>query len=189
MTIQLSKGQSLSLRKQDGVKLDHIMLGLGWDVVKKGWFGHTKDIDLDASAILFDANKKEVDKVWYSHLSSKDRSVKHSGDNLTGAGDGDDEQIHVRLSSVPANVTDIVFTITSYSGQKFTEVENVFARVVDIDHNEEFVNYNLNNIGPNTAVIVAKITRSGDSWEFTAIGNPANGSTVKKVIKDAQNAL
>lgn len=181
MAITLNKGSSLSLKKSDGSGLTQVRLGLGWDAAKSGFFGGS--VDLDASAIMLDASAKDVDTVYFGKLKSKDGSVKHSGDNLTGAGDGDDEQITVDLANVPENVKTIVFVITSYSGQKFSAVKNVYARVVDTSAGEtEVVRYNLAESKDNTANVIAKITREGAGWAFTAIGEFTNGRTAKKTL-------
>lgn len=191
MSVSLSKGSSVSLKKQDGSDLSRVILGLGWDAKKKkGFFGGGGDIDLDASAVLLDASKNVVDSVWYGNLGSRDGSVKHSGDNLTGAGEGDDEQIVVDLSRVPANVASIVLTINSYSGDEFSQVSNVFARVVDASTSAqvEVVKYDLasSDTGNSTANIVAKLVRSGAGWSFTALGVAATGKTVKQLFPAVQ---
>ena len=127
-------------------------------------------MDLDASAIMFDSSGKDVDTVYYGRLLSHDGSVQHSGDNLTGEGDGDDEVITVNLRSVSANIKTIVFVITSYSGQKFNEVKNVFARVSDGVSGQETVRYNLAESSDATGLVIAKLTRADNGWDFTAIG-------------------
>lgn len=186
MAISLEKGASLSLKKSNGSDLTQVTLGLGWDAAKTGFFGGG-EIDLDASAILLDGSKNAVDIVSFSQLRSRDGSVAHAGDNLTGAGEGDDEQIRVDLTRVSSNVQSIVFVITSYSGQKFDKVKNVFARVIDTSAgaSTEVVRYDLANGGAYTAKIVAKVTRDGSGWAFTAIGNDANGKVAKNVLADA----
>jgi tellurium resistance protein TerZ len=192
MAISLTKGASVSLKKADGSPLSIVRLGLGWDALpKKGLFAKVSggSVDLDASAILFDANKNAVDIVSFSQLRSKDGSVTHSGDNLTGAGDGDDEQIVVDLSRVPGNVQSIVFVITSYSSHRFDGLENVFARVVDLTGGEnEVARYNLAEKGSNTASVIAKISREANGWVITAVGAPANGRTASAVLADATAA-
>ena len=128
MGISLVKGQKISLVKGDGSSLTQIYLGAGWDVAKSGGgsFGMFKGgddpIDLDASHILFNENNQPLDAVWFGQLKSKDGSIWHSGDNRTGAGDGDDEVIHVDLTKVPPQVKSIVFTISSFRGQTFENV-------------------------------------------------------------------
>jgi len=198
MGISLSKGNSISLAKSDGSALTKVKLALGWDSVsaapqKKGLFGRVAaavsggEVDLDASAILFDAQKNVVDKVWFQKKKSNDGALKHSGDNLTGAGDGDDEVIEIDLPRVAANVQSIVFVITSYSRQTFDQVENVFARVLDAStsRNEEVVRYDLNEGGNHTGKVIVKVYRQGNGWAIQAIGNAANGQTVNDVTNDA----
>ncbi|WP_159602646.1 TerD family protein [Agromyces humi] len=191
-TLTLTKNQSLSLTKQDGSALTKVTLGLGWDAAKRGGFfgGGGGNIDLDASAILLTADKQVVDVVSFSQLRSKDGSIRHTGDNLTGAGDGDDEQIVVDLPNVPANVDAIVLVVTSYQGQTFNKVANVFARVVDNTdaRNTETVRYNLADTGNLTGTVIAKITRAGAGWQITALGTPANGRTAKDLIPAAKAA-
>lgn len=196
MGLSLTKGQSLSLTKQNGESLTKIRLGLGWDSVvpaKQGFFGGAKtvEIDLDASAILFDANKQPLDAVLFSNLKSKDGSVRHTGDNLTGAGDGDDESIIVDLGSVSAAVAHIVFVITSYSQQTFDMVENAFCRVVDesVAATPEVAKYQLTDSGRHTAMIMAKLSRDPGGWAFQAIGAPANGKTAHDVVRPAASTL
>lgn len=185
MAITLSKGGSLSLKKSDGSSLTQVRLGLGWDAAKGG-----RSVDLDASALLLDSSGKPVSVVSFMRLKSKDGSVRHSGDNLTGRGDGDDEQISVDLTKVSANVEHIVFVITSFSGQKFSAVENVYARVVDTtDGENEVVRYNLAESRENTANVIAKISRDGAGWSFTAIGEFTNGRTAKKTLPTALQHL
>src|SRR4051794_32717875 len=126
MSVSLSKGQSVSLVKSGGGALAQVRMGLGWDAVrKKGLFGsRAQSIDLDASALLFDAGGSVLDQVWFQQLTSRDGSVQHTGDNTTGAGEGDDESIRVYLPGVPAAVTTIVFTVNSFTGQDFSQIEN-----------------------------------------------------------------
>lgn len=197
MGISLAKGQGISLTKANGSPLSVIRLGLGWDAVstgKKGMFGFGGgggEIDLDASAILFDTAGNAVDVVYYGQLNSKDGSIRHSGDNLTGDGDGDDEQIVVDLSRIPASVKDVVFTINSYSGQKFNQVANVFARVVDLSDGRETetVRYNLGESKSNTGVVIAKATRSGAGWEFKALGEFSDGKTAHQMVNFASQLV
>jgi tellurium resistance protein TerZ len=189
MGLSLTKGQSLSLTKQTGESLTKIRLGLGWDSAvpaKRGFFGGLKtvEIDLDASAILFDANKNRLDTVFFRQLRSKDGSITHTGDNLTGAGEGDDESIIVDLASVSPAVQHIVFVITSYSQQTFDMVQNAFCRVIDesVSSNPEVAKYLLAESGPYTAMVMAKLTRAGNTWNFQAIGSPANGKTAHDLV-------
>jgi tellurium resistance protein TerZ len=194
MSISLTKGGTLSLKKDDGGELTRVRMGLGWDQAKKGGFfgGLTGgSIDLDASALLFDANRNLVDYVAFNHLRSKDGSVSHGGDNLTGAGDGDDETIDVDLSRVPANVTAIAFVITSYSGQAFDKIQNVFCRLVDLSAGQkEVVKYQLGSEqGNSNAQVMAVVARSGSGWTFRAIGESSKGKVAKDMVKVSASVL
>ena len=188
MGISLVKGQKISLEKGDGSSLTQIYLGAGWDVAKSGggFFGMFKggddSIDLDASLILFNENNQPLDAVWFGQLKSKDGSIWHSGDNRTGAGDGDDEVIHVDLTKVPPQVKSIVFTISSFRGQTFESVENAFCRVVDATSNTEIAKYNLSAKGDFTALIIAKVYRHNGAWKMSALGEACNGKTIQEMI-------
>ncbi|MBC9705321.1 MAG: TerD family protein [Enterococcus sp.] len=183
MGLSLQKGQSLSLEKA-GSSLSNVTLGLGWDAKKKGLFGG--NIDLDASVIVLDAAKNILDTVYFGRKRYAGKAIVHSGDNLTGRGDGDDEQIKVDLSALPAEATTLVFTITSYRGHTFDKIENVFCRMVDDSTGKEVVRYDLRESGSHNAMIMAKVTREGNGWAFTALGNPANGKTPQKLAADAK---
>jgi tellurium resistance protein TerZ len=184
--VSLTKGQTVSLQKQSGGALTRVRMGLGWDAAaKKGLFGrkHAQSIDLDASALLFDAQGKLVDQVWFAQLTSKDGSVQHTGDNRTGAGEGDDESIRVDLSKVPAAVTTLVFTVNSFTGQDFTQIENAFCRLIDESSGDsEIARYDLTGSGPHNAQIMAKVARDGAGWSMTAIGVPASGRTFHDLL-------
>ncbi|MEX0429057.1 TerD family protein [Nocardioides sp. DS6] len=184
MSVSLSKGQTVSLKKGDGGTLTHVRMGLGWDAVKKrGLFGsRAQSIDLDASAVLYDAGKRVVDQVWFRQLNSKDGAVRHSGDNLTGEGEGDDESITVFLDRLPATVSTIVFTINSFTGQNFSQIENAFCRLVDETTGQEIARYELTGSGSHTAQIMAKVSRDGAGWSMTAIGAIANGRTFQDLL-------
>ncbi|UDY23238.1 TerD family protein [Nocardioides sp. Kera G14] len=192
MSVSLSKGQTVSLAKKDGGSLTHVRMGLGWDAVKKkGLFGGSKSqsIDLDASAVLYDAAKNVVDQVWFRQLKSKDGAVQHSGDNLTGAGEGDDESITVFLDRLPAQVQTIVFIVNSFTGQNFSQIENAFCRLVDETTRTEIAKYELTGSGTHTAQVMAKVSREGAGWSMTAIGNIANGRTFKDLLPAIQPSL
>ncbi len=184
MSVSLSKGQRVSLQKTGGGTLRQVRMGLGWDAVKKkGLFGsRSQSIDLDASALLFDPAGNLVDQVWFRQLRSQDGSVQHTGDNRTGAGDGDDESIRVNLASVPANVSTLVFTVNSFTGQDFSQIENAFCRLVDESDESEIARYTLTGSGSHNAQIMAKVTRDGAGWSMTAIGAPANGRTFRDLL-------
>jgi tellurium resistance protein TerZ len=185
MTVNLSKGQQVSLTKRGGGGLTVVRMGLGWDAVKKrGLFGGSKSqtIDLDASALLFDGGGNLVDAVWFRQLRSKDGSVQHTGDNLTGAGEGDDESIIVDLTRVPPTVTQIVFTVNSFTGQDFSQIENAFCRLVDETNQDELARYELTGSGRHNAQIMAKVSRGQGDWTMTAIGGIATGRTVQDLV-------
>ncbi|MFH8569789.1 TerD family protein [Streptomyces sp. NPDC017993] len=185
MSVNLSKGQGVSLQKSDGGTLTAVRMGLGWrSAPRRGLFGRrTKEIDLDASAVLF-AGKEPIDVVFFRHLVSDDGSVRHTGDNLVGgAGQGgDDEAILVDLSRVPVHIDQIVFTVNSFTGQSFTEVEDAFCRLVDETNGQELARYTLTGGGNYTAQVMSKVHRVGDGWQMTAIGEPSNGRTFQDVV-------
>ncbi|WP_436787369.1 TerD family protein [Yinghuangia sp. YIM S10712] len=183
MSVNMVKGQRLSLEKQGGGQLTLVRMGLGWDAIKKkGLFGsRERDVDLDASCVLF-AEQQPVDAVYFGHLVSDDGSIRHTGDNLTGAGDGDDESIIVDLSRVPVHVTQIIFTVNSFQGQTFQEIENAFCRIVDETNGQELARYTLSGGGPHNAQVMAKLYRHGDGWKMSAIGEPANGRTFTELM-------
>jgi tellurium resistance protein TerZ len=185
MAVSLSKGQKVSLTKRDGGSLSRVRMGLGWDAVKKkGFLGGLKNqsIDLDASALLFDAAGNLIDQVWFQQLRSKDGSVQHTGDNLTGAGEGDDESIRVDLTAVPPAVATLVFTVNSFTGQDFSQIENAYCRLIDETNESEIARYDLSGSGRHTAQIMARVTREGAGWAMTAMGIPASGRTFRDLL-------
>lgn len=185
MSVTLSKGQLVSLTKGGGETLTRVRMGLGWDAVKKrGLFGGMKSqsIDLDASCLLFDSQGQLVDQVWFQQLRSKDGSVVHTGDNLTGDGEGDDESIILDLNQVPAQVATLVFVVNSFTGQDFSQIENAFCRLVDENTRAEVARYDLSGSGQHNAQVMAKLTREGRGWAMTAIGAAANGRTFRDLL-------
>jgi tellurium resistance protein TerZ len=184
VSVSLSKGQKVSLTKASGGTLSQVRMGLGWDAMrKKGLFGsRAQSIDLDASALLFDASGQLIDQVWFQQLRSQDGSVQHTGDNRTGAGEGDDESIRVDLSRVPPAVTTLVFTVNSFTGQDFSQIENAFCRLIDESTETEIARYDLTGTGPHTAQIMAKVARDGQGWSMTALGNAASGRTFHDLL-------
>ena len=192
MGVNLQKGQSVSLVKQGGGRLTRVRMGLGWDAVKKkGLFGKVKEqaIDLDASCLLFGAHRELIDSVWFQQLTSKDGSVRHTGDNLTGEGEGDDESVIVDLLAVPASVQTLVFTVNSFTGQDFSQIENAFCRLVDETNQAELARYELSGSGRHNAQIMAKVTRDGSAWSMTAIGATATGRTISDLLPAVTNHL
>src|SRR3954453_9645973 len=183
MTVSMVKGQRVSLNKADGGTLQLVRMGLGWDAVKKkGFFGsREQDIDLDASVVLF-ADGQPADVVYFGQLTSKDGSVRHTGDNLTGAGDGDDESIIVDLTRLPVHITSLVFTVSSFQGQTFNEVENAFCRVVDETTQAELARYELTGGGPHAGMAMVRLYRHGQEWKLGAIGEPSMGRTFQDML-------
>lgn len=179
MAISLQKGQKVDLTKGNA-GLSKIFIGLGWDTNK---YDGRHDFDLDASAFLCGENGKtlsDADFVFYSNLKHSSGSVEHTGDNLTGEGDGDDEIINVDLSKIPANIAKVAFTVTIYDAehrdQNFGMVSNAFIRVVNADNNAELIRYDLGeDYSVETAVVVAEIYRHGGEWKFNAIGSGFSG--------------
>ena len=179
MAITLSKGQKVSLTKGNpGLK--HIVVGLGWDTNKyDGGF----DFDLDSAAFLLDENGKvnaDTDFVFYNNLKHSSGAVEHLGDNLTGEGDGDDEQVKVDLSLVPQNISKIAFTVTIHESlerrQNFGQVSNSYVRVIDEDTNQELLNYELGeDFSIETAIVVCEIYRHNGEWKFNALGSGFEG--------------
>jgi stress response protein SCP2 len=169
--VSLTKGQKVTLRKEGGVALTYIQMGLGWDPVeKRGMFGsRSADVDLDASAVLF-ADNNLVDVAYYGQLASKDGSIRHQGDNLTGEGAGDDEVIMVDLTRIPPHVSSIVFIVTSYRGHTFEQVKNAFCRLVDSTSQAELARFTLQGGMPFTGMVMAKVYRVGGEWKLQAIG-------------------
>ncbi|MBD8633080.1 TerD family protein [Oxalobacteraceae sp. CFBP 8755] len=182
MSVNLQKGQKISLDKEAGGGLSRVTMGLGWDAIKsKGFFGFgggkSDAVDLDASVVMFDESNKPVDVIWFRQLKSKDGSIVHTGDNRTGAGDGDDEQITVDLNAVPASVKALVFTVNSFTGQTFATVENAYCRLINAANQQEVARFNLSVTGSHSAQIMAKLYRHGGDWKMHAIGENGNGRT------------
>ncbi|MES2148164.1 MAG: TerD family protein [Pseudomonadota bacterium] len=186
MSVNLQKGQKISLDKEAGGTLNRITMGLGWDAIKKkGLFGfgaRSESVDLDASCILFDEHRRALDFVWFRQLKSRDGSIVHTGDNRTGAGEGDDEQIIVDLSRVPAEVASLVFTVNSFTGQNFSQVENAYCRIVNAADQKEVARYDLSVQGAHTAQVMVKLYRHNGEWKMHAIGENGNGRTFEELM-------
>ena len=179
MPINLSKGQKVDLTKGNpGLK--KIMVGLGWDVNR---YDSGADFDLDAAAFMLGDNGKcptEKEFIFYGNLTHPSESLKHMGDNLTGEGEGDDEQIFVDLDKIPANVEKIAFTVTIYDAevrrQNFGQVSNAFIRIVDEVSGKELIHYDLGeDFSIETAVVVGEMYRHNGEWKFNAIGSGFHG--------------
>lgn len=185
MAVNLVKGQKISLEKEAGRKLTQVVMGLGWDVrKKKSWFfgSSEQQIDLDSSCILLNERGDIIDAVWFRQLKSKDGSVVHTGDNRTGDGAGDDEQIIADLTKIPANVYALVFTVNSFTGQNFSEIENAFCRVIDKQTNQEIAKFNLSAQGSHTAQLMLKLYRHEGEWKVHAIGENTSGRTFTDLL-------
>ncbi len=179
MAVSLAKGQKVDLTKTNpGLK--EVLIGLGWDTNKyDGGF----DFDLDSAAFLLGANGKvtsDGDFVFYNNLKHASGSVEHLGDNLTGEGEGDDEQLKIDLSKVPANIEKIDFTVTIHEAdtrkQNFGQVENAFIRVINAATNQELIRYDLGeDFSVETAVVVGELYRHSGEWKFQAIGSGFSG--------------
>ncbi|MGW2845916.1 TerD family protein [Streptomyces sp. NPDC001274] len=183
--VSLQKSQTVSLVKGGRPLLSQVKMGLGWEPAFRG-----KDIDLDASVIAYGPNRNHLDSCYFGKLSILNGAVKHSGDNLTGEGAGDDEVIVVDLGRLPAEATGLVFTVNSFTGQKFTEVAKAYCRLVDAATGEELVRFDLTGAEPQTGVMMAKLIRqfSGE-WEMTAMGDFVKSRTVRGMVKPAAQAL
>jgi tellurium resistance protein TerZ len=168
--IELTKGQELTLATEDGQPLTRLQMGVGWDKERTAGFIGTgaPDVDLDASAVQF-ADGQLFDLAFYNHLSTRDGSVVHLGDNLTGRGAGDDEVLTVDLGKVYEKVDTVVFLVSSYQGHTLEWIRNAYCRLVD-DHDVELARFTLTGGVPQTGLAMAKIYRDGDQWRLRAIG-------------------
>lgn len=194
MSVNLQKGQKVDLTKGN-TGLKTLVVGLGWDEAPKKFslFGRKQeDIDCDASALVITESTGKlagpVDVVYYGALTHPSGAIRHCGDNLTGAGDGDDEQIIVELTRVPAQYSKIVFVVTIYQArernQSFGMIKNAFIRIVDADNGNELCKYNLSeNYDGKTAMVFGEVYRHNGEWKFGAIGEP----TLDNGIQDIAN--
>ncbi|WP_371674586.1 TerD family protein [Streptomyces sp. NBC_00289] len=183
--VSLQKNQTVSLVKGGRPLLSQVKMGLGWEPAFRG-----KDIDLDASVIAYGPQRNHIDSCYFGKLSIVNGAIKHSGDNLTGEGGGDDEVIVVDLGRLPQEVTGLVFTVNSFSGQKFTEVAKAYCRLLDAATGEELVRFDLTGAEAQTGVLMAKLIKqfSGE-WEMTAMGDFVKARTVRNMVKPGAQAL
>lgn len=191
MAVSLKKGQKVSLTK-DNEGLNTVLIGLGWDEAKtsKGLFSHKQqDIDCDASALLCQNGKvvRKEDIVYFGNLRHQSGAVQHMGDNLTGAGDGDDEQVLVELKKIPETYDKIIFVVNIYQAQKrkqhFGMVQNCFIRIVDGRNNQELLRYDLSeNYDQMTALIFGEVYRHNDEWKFSAIGQATQDDGLGQLV-------
>lgn len=197
MSVNLQKGQKVSLKKSDGRKLTRLMVGLGWDAANKkktGFFsrlfGNEESIDCDASVIMCQ-NGKFVDKedlIYFGNLHHKSEAVQHMGDNLTGEGEGDDEQIFVDLDKMPPNYDKLIFVVNIYQAvarnQHFGMIKNAFIRIIDPDSREELCRFNLSDDYTDMlSMIAGEVYKRGDDWKFNPIGSGTKDASLKELAK------
>ncbi|MEV6857043.1 TerD family protein [Streptomyces microflavus] len=183
--VNLQKNQTVSLVKGGAPLLSKVKMGLGWEPAFRG-----KDIDLDASVIAYGPNRNHLDSCYFGKLTILNGAIKHSGDNLTGEGAGDDEVIVVDLGRIPAEATGLVFTVNSFTGQKFNEVAKAYCRLIDAATGEELVRFDLTGAEPQTGVMMAKLIKQfTGEWEMTAMGEFVKSRTVRGMVKPAAKSL
>ncbi|WP_371622789.1 TerD family protein [Streptomyces sp. NBC_01116] len=183
--VNLQKNQTVSLVKGGAPLLSRVRMGLGWEPAFRG-----KDIDLDASVIAYGPNRNHLDSCYFGKLTILNGAIKHSGDNLTGEGAGDDEVIMVDLGRIPAEATGLVFTVNSFTGQKFNEVAKAYCRLIDDASGEELVRFDLTGAEPQTGVMMAKLIKQfTGEWEMTAMGEFVKSRTVRGMVKPAAKSL
>lgn len=192
MSISLKKGQKISLTKEN-TELDEIIVGLGWDVKSKGFFQSIfggQNIDCDASAILICDGEvvSKNDVVYFGNLKHSSESVVHSSDNLTGEGEGDDEQIFINLKKVPEKYDRVVIVVNIYQAtnrkQNFGMIPNAFIRIVDKRNNREMCRYSLTDDYLDCkAMIFGEIYRYNDEWKFNPIGQGTTDDSLKEIIE------
>lgn len=203
MSISLQKGQRVDLTKGN-TGLTNLLVGLGWDPVqssgKKGLLGSlfggggSPQVDCDASVLMLDEKDKLQSRdriIYFGNLKSQDGSVIHTGDNLTGEGDGDDEQIRVDLTKIPASVQKLVFVVNIYDAQKrnqhFGMIQNAFIRIVNEKSKQQMIKYDLSeDYSGKTALLAGEIYRSGSEWKFAATGDATTDNSLGEVVKRYQ---
>ena len=200
MAVNLQKGQKINLKKADGSKLSKIMVGLGWDAAeKKGGgflssiFGSSNNIDCDASVFVCKDGKLRAndDVVYFGNLQHSSGAIKHMGDNLTGDGEGDDEQIFVDLDKIPPQYDKLVFVVNIYKAvdrkQHFGMIKNAFIRIVDNDSHTELCRYNLSdNYDGMLAMIAGEVYKKNGEWKFNAVGNGTKDSGLSELSRRFQ---
>lgn len=202
MAINLQKGQRVDLTKGNP-GLSKIMVGLGWDPVQAkdgggflssifgGGGGGGQNVDCDASVLLLgegDKLKSNKDVVYFGNLKSNDGSIQHTGDNLTGDGDGDDEQILIDLSRVPAHIQKLVFVVNIYDcvkrNQHFGMIQNAFIRIVNSANKQEMIQFNLTeDYSGKTSLVVGEIYRHGNDWKFAAVGTGTTAPGLSEIVR------
>ncbi|MBQ6759196.1 MAG: TerD family protein [Selenomonadaceae bacterium] len=196
MAISLQKGQKVSLKKSDGKKLSKLMVGLGWDAAqqKGGFFGKlfgsTPNIDCDASVFVCQGGKfvDSDDLVYFRNLKHRSGAIKHMGDNLTGDGEGDDEQIFVDLDEIPNRYDKLIFVVNIYDAvsrkQHFGMIRNAYIRIIDNDTHEELCRFNLSDDYTDMlSMIAGEVYRYKDEWKFNAIGSGTKDTGLKELAQ------
>ena len=196
MAVNLQKGQKVSLKKSDGKKLSKLMVGLGWDAAeqKKGFFGRlfggADSIDCDASVFVCQGGKfvDKDDLVYFGNLEHHSRAIKHMGDNLTGEGEGDDEQIFVDLDELPSRYDKLIFVVNIYQAverkQHFGMIRNAYIRIIDPDSREELCRFNLSDDYTDMlSMIAGEVYRYKDEWKVNAIGSGTKDTGLNDLAK------
>ena len=199
MSINLVKGQKIDLTKNNS-GLKKLLVGLGWDPVKqgkKGFFGlgsSAPDVDVDASVIMLRNDKfvSKEDLIYFGNKNSKCGGVVHTGDNTTGGGDGDDEQILIDLSKIPQEVNKLIFVTNIYEcikrKQSFGMIENAFIRIADNSNNQNIAMFNLTeDYNGKTALVVGELYRHDSEWKFNAIGEGTKDTSLSDMLKKYSN--
>ena len=198
MPINLKKGQKIDLRKSNP-GLSAVRVGLGWDPVEQGGGGFLKslfgsgkaDIDCDASVFLLNGDSKPVDLIYFGNLRTRNDSIIHTGDNLTGEGEGDDEVILVDLDRIDPNVDKLLFVVNIYDcvrrGQDFGMIQNAYIRIMDAKNNSEIARYNLSDdYRGKTGLLVGLIYRYNGTWKFNAIGEGTRDTGLNDMKKNLE---
>lgn len=199
MAINLEKGQKINLKKDNGSMLQNICVGVNWGAIeKKGWFGGTSKeaVDLDASCVLYDSSKNAIDVIYFGSLISKDGSIKHSGDDLTGDMDGDDgldnEIITVDFSRLSSNVEYVAFVLNSFRGHDFGTIPFASIRIYEgtpTRVNEIFATYNIAKgagFAGNVSMVMGVFYKRNNEWKFNAIGEPTKDKKLEETINTVQ---
>ncbi|MFW6360040.1 MAG: TerD family protein [Chroococcales cyanobacterium] len=197
MTINLQKGQRISLKKE-APTLQRLMCGLGWDVAQRsgggllGLLKGNQEYDLDASVLCLDPNEKIRDVsnvIYFGNLRHRSGAITHLGDNLTGQGEGDDEQIIIDLPEVPSQIGKLVIVVNIYDclarNQDFSQINNAFVRLVNLGNNQEIARYNLSGgeYHGMTGMVMAEIYRDGNDWNMAAVGRGIKVKGLEDLIK------
>lgn len=189
--IDLKKGSTISLKKE-GKDLEFVYVGLNWGQIKRFWGLSTESVDLDGSVTSFDAQGEEVDTVYFGQKRSKDGAIKHSGDDLSGdsrKNDKDNEVISIHLKKVSKKVKTIVIYLNSYNGKDFDSIPYANVRLLDGDENKHknvFASFNLASdpkFKDKISMVMAKMVRSGETWDFHTIGEPVGTKDISDTIE------